>query len=281
MEFKEVLGNRRSIRFWQPWRTVEHEKLQAMLEAIYRAPRVLEVDFVRVVVMRLDELSPEDLQSLKGPTTTTQLEMCPVVVWVYADLEALNEALDGKNLEELIDVGALNESHGWTKEFIQGTIVPEVYQAAIDEPDTIPLQFRTPDGTRTGEAYSRKQYALARAAIGIAQEHALLAAVEEGLGTQLSAVNPMVAKRIMGIPDSWITTSPVLVGYAVEDLQAGGQRPREPLEEDFFEGRYGNGFKRDDAVVERLKDEGMIRPENLGWRKAEVRRIARMFGLPE
>ena len=281
MEFKQVLGNRRSIRFWQPWRTVEPEKLQAILEAVYRAPRVMEVDFVKVVVMRLDELSPEDLQAMKGPTTTTQLELCPVIIWVYADLDALKEALDGKNLEELIEVGALNESHGWTKDFIKATIVPEVYQPIIDNEDTLPLSFRTPDGTRAGESYSRQHFALARAAIGIAQEHALLACVEEGLGTQLSAVNAMVAKRIMDIPDSWITTSPVLVGYAVEDLQAGGQRPREPLEEDFFEGRYGNGFHRDAAVVERLKEEGMIRPEVLGWRKAEVRRIARMFGLPE
>ena len=91
----------------------------------------------------------------------------------------------------------------------------------------------------------------------------------------------MIPKRIMGIPDSWITTSPVLVGYSAEALEAGGQRPREALEEDFFEGRYGNGFRRDAAVVERLTEEGMIRPEPLGWRKAEIRRIARMFGLPE
>lgn len=281
MEFKEAVGLRRSIRFWQPWRTVEHAKLQAMLEAIYRAPRVLEVDFVRVVVMRLDELSPEDLQAMKGPTTTTQLELCPIIIWVYADLDALKEATDGRNLEELMRVGALTESHGWTSDFVAGTIVPDVYQTVIDDEDRLPLTFRTPDGTQTGESYSRHHFALARAAIGIAQEHALLAAVDEGLGAQLSAVAPMIPKRIMGIPDSWITTSPVLVGYSAEDLQAGGQRPREALEEDFFEGRYGKGFSRDAAVVERLKEEGMIRPEPLGWRKAEVRRIARMFGLPE
>jgi len=30
MEFKEVVGLRRSIRFWQPWHPVEDEKLQAI-----------------------------------------------------------------------------------------------------------------------------------------------------------------------------------------------------------------------------------------------------------
>jgi nitroreductase len=281
MEFKQAVGSRRSIRFWQPWRPIEQEKLQAILEAIYRAPRVLEVDFVRVVVMRLDQMSDEDLQAMKGPTTTTQLELCPIIIWVYADLDALEEATDGKILEELIEVGALNASHGWTNESISATVVPEVYRPIIDDEDSIALTFRTPDGIQTGESYSRQHFALARAAIGIAQEHGLLAAVDEGLGAQLSAVAPIVPKRIMGIPDSWITTSPILVGYAAEDLQAGGQRPREPLEEDFFEGRYGSGFHRDAAVVERLKEAGMIRPEVLAWRKAEVRRIARMFGLPE
>lgn len=281
MEFKEAVGLRRSIRFWQPWHPVEPEKLQAILEAIYRAPRVLEVDFIRVVVMRLDQLSDEDLQAMKGPTTTTQLDLCPIIIWVYADLDALQEATDGKNLEELIEVGALNASHGWTSESVRASIVPDVYRAIIDADDTIALTFRTPDGMRAGESYSRQHFALARTAIGIAQEHGLLAAVDEGLGAQLSAVAPVIPKRIMGIPDSWITTSPILVGYAAENLQAGGQRPREPLEEDFFEGRYGNGFQRGAGVVERLKEAGMIRPEALAWRKAEVRRIARMFGLPE
>ncbi|MCC7088402.1 MAG: nitroreductase family protein, partial [Dehalococcoidia bacterium] len=51
MEFKSVVGWRRSIRFFDPWREVEREKIQTILEAIYRAPRVLEIDFVRVVVV--------------------------------------------------------------------------------------------------------------------------------------------------------------------------------------------------------------------------------------
>ncbi len=282
MEFKEVVGLRRSIRIWQPWRPIEQGKLQAILEAIYQAPRVLEVDFIRVVVLHRDQLSPQDLQAMKGPTTTAQIDLCPTFIWIYADLDALEEATDGHNLEQLVEVGALNRSHGWDGEHIHSTVVPAVYRELLDDDDKAPIVFRTPDGTREGPSYARGVTTLGRWAIGIAQEHALLAAVDEGLGVQLSAINPAVPKRVMGIPDSWITASPVLVGYAAESRDAGGQRAREPLEEDFFEGTYDRPFVRDAAVVESLKEAGMIQPPApLPWRRTELRRLARMFGLPE
>lgn len=73
-----------------------------------------------------------------------------------------------------------------------------------------------------------------------------------------------------------------LVGYPAESSEAGGQRPREPFEEDFFQMRYGEPFPRDPAVVRALEDAGMIQtPAPLPWRKEEVRALSRMFGLPE
>jgi nitroreductase len=280
MEFKEVVGTRRSTRIWQPWRPVEEEKLQTILEAINRAPRLLEVDFVRAVYMRRDSLTHEQIEQLKTPTTTSQIELCPVVLWVYADLDALERATDGRALEALIDAGALNESHGWTRERVRSTVVPQVYQAVLDDPDRVPLMVRTPEGMREAASYPRALMALARHAIGVAQAHALLAAVDLGLGVQLSAIAPAVPKQIMGIPDSWIASSPMLLGYSAE--QPGGQRPREPLEEDVFEGRYGRPFESDPVVVSQLKSARMIQdPVPTAWRRAELRRLARMFGLPE
>jgi hypothetical protein len=73
-----------------------------------------------------------------------------------------------------------------------------------------------------------------------------------------------------------------LVGYSAESPEAGGQRPREPFEEDFFEMRYGNPFPRDPAVVKTLEAAGMIQaPAPQPWRKDEVRALSQMFGLPE
>lgn len=282
MEFKQVVGLRRSIRFWNPWQPIEAEKLQAVLEAIHQSPRVLEVDFLRVAVLHRDQMSEEDLQAMKTPTTTTQIELCPTYIFIYADLDALSEATDGKNLDEMLEAGALNRSHGWSSEFIRETIVPQFYQEVLDDTDTVAMRFRTPDGIREGPAYSRQLLALGRTQIGIAQGVGLLASVDQGLGVQLSGVGADVPKRIMGIPDSWITSSPMLIGYPAEGIEAGGQRPREPLEQDFHDGRYGAPFESDPDVVKRLTEDGMFqRPAPVPWRRDELRRLARMFGLPE
>lgn len=281
MEYKATVGWRRSIRFFDPWREVEREKLQAILEAVYRAPRVLEADFVRTVVVYRDRLAAQEMEALKTPTTTAQLDMAPVCVYFYADLDALERVADGSNFRELMRWGVLNPSHGWTEEFLVQSVQPYL-RAILDHPDRITLRYRTPDGMVEGPCVSRALLCLARTAIGIAQEHALLAAFDEGLAAQLSGVSPNIAKNILGIPDTWVPSSPMLLGYHGESREAGGQRPREPFEEDFFELRYGHPFYREPAVVERLQAAEMIQPvAPLPWRKDELRALARKFGLPD
>lgn len=280
MEFKEAVGLRRSIRFWQPWHPVEDEKLQAIVAAVHRAPRILEIDFVRTVVLRLDQLSPEELTSMKTPTTTAQIDLCPVLLWVFADMEAIEKA--GDNLRELMRVGALSESHGWTEERLKSTILPEVYERLIKHEPRVPIAYPAPGSTTPPPTYAREVVRLARAAIGLAQTYAMLAAVDEGLGTQLSWVTPAAPRKIMKIPPTWLGDNPVFLGYCAESREAGGQRPREPLEEDFHEGRYGRPFKSDPAVVEKLKQAKMVRePLPMVERFAELQRLSRMFGLPE
>lgn len=280
MEFKSVVGSRRSIRFFDPWREVEREKIQRILEAIYRAPRVLEVDFVRVLVVLRDRLAPGDMQALKTPTTTAQLDMAPVYVFFYADVAMLESAAGGDNFRELMRLGVLNPSHGWTEQFLTNSAGPYL-RAVADDPDRVPLRPPSPGG-EPGQMVSRESLRLARTAIGIAQEYALLAAVEEGLAAQLSGVSVNAARTILGIPDTWVPSSPMLLGYHGESLEAGGQRPREPFEEDFFELRHPHPFYREPAVVERLKAADMIQaPAPFPWRMDEVRGLARKFGLPE
>jgi hypothetical protein len=117
---------------------------------------------------------------------------------------------------------------------------------------------------------------------GLAINQSLLAAVDEGLGTQLTALNAGNAARILGIPEHLVPIWIQLLGYPAEDPEAGGQRPRSPFESTYFEGRYGTPFERDPAVVDRLKAEGMLmREAPYPWRKEELRGLSRMFGLPE
>jgi nitroreductase len=281
METKLTIGARRSVRFFDPWREVEREKIQAILEAIYRAPRVLDVDFVRVVVVFRDRLSADEMQTLKTPTTTAQLDMAPVYVFIFADTNALEDAAHGDNFRALLRLGVLNPSHGWSEEFVAGT-ANKYLRTILDDPDRAPLRLPAAGSDSQPRMVSREALRLARTAIGIAQEYALLAAVDEGLGAQLSGVNVGAARGILGFPDSWIPSSPMLLGYRGETLEAGGQRPREPFEEDFFELRHGHPFYREPAVVDRLKAAGMIQsPAPFPWRMAEVRGLARKFGLPD
>lgn len=279
MQFKEVVGTRRSTRMWWPWRPVEEWKLQAILEAIYQAPRVLEADFIRAVVMRLDSLTEEQIRTWQTPTTTTQLEMVRVILWVFADLGALENALDGKCLAELMEVGALNESHGWTPAAVDDRVLP-YYRKILDAQPQVGMAGGGFTQDEDAKKYSFDLLALARTAVGIGQAYALLTAVELGLGVQLSALPMRFAREQMKIPDQWVSASPVFLGYGAE--APGGQRPREPLEETISEGRYGRPFHSDPRTVERLQFQGLIQePAPTSWRRGELRRLARMFGLPE
>ncbi len=278
MEFKELVGWRRTIRYFQPWRPVERDKIQAILESARLIPKLMGIDFVRSLVVYRDDLSEEDLEALKSPTTTAQLDMAPAYIFWFADLEALRRGLDGRNLKALVEMGVLPSSHGWSEEYVDNVVVPQVYQRILDDSDRTSLTVGRP-GDQSGPTYSRSLLALARSALGMAHAHALLCAFDEGLGTQLTALN---AGRITDVPSHWVQASGMLVGYHAESWETGGQRPREPFEDDFYEGRYGVPFHRDQRVVEELEAAGMIQPgAPLPWRRDEIRGLARMFGLPE
>ncbi len=276
MEFKQVVGSRRSIRFFEPWRPVEHEKIQRILEAVYRAPRLLETDFVRVVVVYRDELTDEQLESLKTPTTTAQLDMAPAYIFFFADLREIERVSDGRNYAQLIERQTLTAGHGWTAEYVEEAVATYI-RAIVDSQERAPLRFRPAEGE--APTISRGVLSLARNAIGMAQAYALLAAVNEGLAVQLSALSA----RFLDIPEWWLPGgSPMFVGYAGESPEAGGQRPREPFEEDFFELRYGHSFYREPAVVQRLAEAGMIQPPApFPWRWDELRGMAAKYGLPD
>ena len=73
MEFKQVIGLRRSIRYFEPDRPVEREKIQVMLEAANRSSRSINADYIKAVVVTRDELDAEVLEQLKTPTTFTSM----------------------------------------------------------------------------------------------------------------------------------------------------------------------------------------------------------------
>jgi nitroreductase len=260
MEFKEVIGSRRSIRYYQPWRPVEREKIQTILEAARLASRAVNADWAKAIVVYRDDLAEDDREALKTATTTAQLDLAPVWIFWFADLNSPSEGHE--TLRQLFDVGALTPGLGWSYAYIEDVVYPQILG---------PI--------------AQNQIALAAfggCEAGLAICQALLAAVDEGLGTQLTAFTAAKGKEVLGFPDHWFPLWIQLVGYPAESADAGGQRPRKAMGEMFCEGKYGNAFEPDEAVTAQLKAARMIQESNgQEWRAAEVRGLARMFGLPE
>lgn len=260
MEFKEVVGRRRSIRFYQPYRPVEREKVQVVLEAARLASRAVNASFAQAIVVERDSLSPEDRDRLKTPTTTAQLDLAPT--WIFWLVDPTAPTVGKTSLKQLVDAGALTPSHGWSHAYVDDVVWPQVLQPILADPATAGV--------------------VAAVEAGLAICQAVLAAVDEGLGTSLTALNARHAAQVLAIPENLIPIWIQLLGYPAEDPDAGGQRPRPPFESQFYEGRYGTPFERDQQVVDRLKADGMLMaPAPHRWRKDELRALSRMFGLPE
>ena len=126
MEFKQVVGSRRTIRFFDPNRPVEEEKIQVMLEAANRASRAVNADFAKAIVCYRDELTDEVREALKTPTTTVQIDLAPVTIFWYGDTTFTNGAQD--RLKELVDLGALPVTHGWTHPYVDDLVYPQVLE---------------------------------------------------------------------------------------------------------------------------------------------------------
>src|SRR2546425_12642135 len=110
MEFKQVIGLRRSIRYFDPDRPVEREKIQVMLEAANRSSRSINADYIKAVVVTRGELDPEVLEQLKTPTTSVDLDLAPGLIFFYGDMNYGARAKEG--LKELGDIRAPNAAPG-------------------------------------------------------------------------------------------------------------------------------------------------------------------------
>jgi nitroreductase len=261
MEFKEVIGRRRSIRFFDPEKPVEREKIQIMLEAARLASCAVNAHWLKAIVMQRDYIPEDMLEKLKTPVLNVQLDLAPTHIYFFVDLGVVNQ-IQGSRLKELVDVGALPPTHGWSHRFVDELVYPQILKPLTEQP-----------------AYA----AVAAADAGMAAGQALLAGVDEGLGVGLNTPNPEHIHEVLGVPEDWMMLWVLLVGYPAESWEAGGQRPRPPFEGQFFDGEYGVPFERDEAVVDDLKVANMIQRQavpNDPERKAEIKALAERFGLP-
>jgi nitroreductase len=263
LSFKQAVGNRRSIRFFKPYQPVEKAKVQKVLEAARLQCQHGNAALIRkAVVVYRDETDPELFQSLcEAMYNQPAAAQAPVHVYWTIDMSGWDVLKD--NLMQLLDVGALTSSYGWSEQFIDDIV--------LKTPD-----FNVMAGDRTFAEW------LSAIEMGLGMGSALLAAVDEGLGTALLTGQRARIGELLGIPESGTVAQIQLIGYPAESAEAGGQRPRPDFEDLYFEGTWGNSMQRDPAVVADLTEAGMLQsPAPLPHRKQEIRAMAAMFGLPE
>ncbi len=259
MEVKQVLGNRRSIRYYLPHRPVEREKIQKMLEAGRRASCVGNVTVARAVVIWKDQASDELMKAITPPLGYQQMNTAPCFILWYHDKMSYegNKWID--DLKNLATQRRIGENLEQTHEIIEKSLRP-AFGAAWEQMAVAPLAFMD---------------------VGQVVAQATFVAWDEGLGTCLMS-SPRIEQigSLLNLPDTAIPVCLMSVGYPAESWEAGGQTSRPPLEDIFFEMEHGKPFKSDPAVVEELKKEGLIQtPAPLPWREAELKYLSHALGI--
>ena len=261
MELKEVIGRRRSMRFLRPYKPVEREKLQKMLEAARLASFWGNVQALGAVVIERATASAEVLNALPVGTAIGgfQFRLAPVViVWIldWARVDA-----QGDRLHELVEAGAVGIQPEKTHAYLDSTLIP-FFQAATE---------------------AIKQGGLTELDCGQGIAQATLVAYEEGLGTcLLGCPNDRKLRKALALPDTAKVLVLQTVGYPAEDAEAGGQRPRLPFDRRFSLNRYGSAFPRDEAVVEDLRAAKMLcRQAPLAYRREELKWLQSVYGLSD
>jgi nitroreductase len=262
MEVKEVLGRRRTIRFFLPFRPVERAKVQKMLEAARRASCVGNVNNTRAIIIWKDQTSPELMQALTPPLGYQQMQTAPCFIVWYSDAAAyeVNKWIDSiKNLADQRRIGTDPEE---TKNLVNSTLKP-LFAAMWQQAAVSPLAFMD---------------------VGQAVAQATLVAYDEGLGTCCMSSPVMLDKltKLLKLPETATLVCVMSVGYPAESWEAGGQTRKAPFEDLFSEMEYGRAFQTDSAVWDELREEKMLQEEApLPWRDEELKYVVRGLGIDE
>ncbi len=277
MEFTNVVGSRRSIRWFRPWKPVEAEKIQRILESARLTGCPGNLQPWRAVVVEQSRLSDEDRTALLDAANHQRAhEQAPVWIYWFADPTAAAASAFTFQVRLGLEVGALATSAGWDAEAAASAI-----ESGVVAPEGMPpLDQIVHDMPPEIAAVVASQETVGAITI------ATLAAVDAGLGTCLhiptSPAGAPALYRVLGVPEHFLPVWLQLVGYPAESPDAGGARPREDYGALFSSGRWGEPMPRDPAVVEQLRAEGLLQPEApLPGRAEELRHLGRMFGYPE
>ena len=198
---------------------------RSILETARLASCAVNAHWLRAIVVERDKIPPEKLDQLKTPVAALTLDLAPVHIYFFVDLGIVNR-IKGSRLKELVDVGALAPTHGWSHKFVDDFVYPQILEPMTQEPAG--LHRRGLRGRRRRGA-ERPPRRLRRGARRL-PEHPEPDAHQAGLRR--------AGRLAVAVGDAGRLPGGVV----------GGRRPAAAaadFEELYFEGEYGKPFKRD------------------------------------
>jgi nitroreductase len=253
----QAIGDRRSIRYYDPDRKVEDWKLQTILEAARFASCQGNINATEAIVVQKEtcDVWDEIEEAISGFNVQMINQASHLIFWLTNLNAWYGRANDG--LSSLALSGALTKYHGWNYEFTMTQTVPRLMSFPTERTELL-LRYET----------------------GQAVAQAILAATSLGVGSCLLAFGrkPGGTEKAFGLGPNLKFTWGMAIGYPLEDPKAGGQRPRLKFEKLFHKDKYGNPLMPDTATTEALKAKGMIQEQApTAGRIEEVDQLAAKF----
>jgi len=254
----QAMGDRRSIRYYDPDRKVEEWKIEAMLQAARFSSCQGNINATEAIVVQKETCDLwEEIEECVSGFNVQVINQCSHVIFWLTNLHAwYGRANDG--ISSLALSGAATQYHGWNYEFTMTQTVPRLMSFPVERTDTL-LRFES----------------------GQAVANAMTAGVALGVGNILLAFGrkPGGVEKAFGLPPNLRFTWAHAVGYPLEDAKAGGQRPRLKFERLYHRDSYGNPMLPTPEVTEALRKKGLIQEQApLPGRFEEIDAIARRFG---
>ena len=253
----QAMGDRRSIRYFDPDRKVEDWKIEILLQAARLSSCQGNINATEAIVVTKETCELwDDIEECVSGFNVQMINQCSHVIFWLTNLHAwYGRASD--SLSTIALCGGATRYHGWNYEFTMTQTIPRLMSFPLERTDTL-LRFES----------------------GQAVGNAMTASVALGLGNCLLAFGrkPGGVEKAFGLPPHLKFTWAQAVGYPLEDPKAGGQRPRIRFEKLFHKDRYGNPLASSPDVVAAITAKGMLQEQGpIPGRFQEIDQLAARF----